>query len=806
MDIQNVALKLIVNIIPIISAIYIIVGIRLFTHKIGNKLNYFSFFMFASALYSFGYFLELNCTSFDTLLIVRNFEFLGSVFVPTFGILFIAEITRNKVTRKAIACLCLISVSLWLVFITNPLHSLIYKNVELNIIGGLGVVHTIKGPAFYSMMIYYAMLLIYSSIVLMKAYKKSKKNNRKKSYLFLLVSLQVPWLTILFIVLGFDTFIDPVPVTIITICILFGINEIQNDMFELQVNRWNSTFADIGEPAFLVDRSGQIVCSNNNANILFAKAEKSPESIIAYLDEYEAANKPVFFIVNDEAKWYTIKKNDFDTRREFTNYLFINITDRKQAEDALKESQNRLIAAQQMAHVGNWEIDIETKKIWASVEAFNIYGIEMISPILPLEFVQKCVFPEYRELLDKALVNLIAKNEKYNVEYKMKKANNQDERFIHSKALLVVDENGNARKVVGTIQDITERKNREEEISYLSYHDQLTGLYNRRFYEEELKRLDTERNLPLTIAMGDVNGLKLINDSFGHYMGDELLKKVAQVIKTGCRADDIIARLGGDEFVMILPKTSTIETEKMILRIKELLQVEKIGALDISVSFGFETKIKKDDSIDEIIKNTEDHMYRHKLYEGLSIRSKTIDLIMNTLYEKNNREMLHSKRVSALCEAIAIKLGMDKDDINQIRLAGLMHDIGKIGIDEKILNKPDKLNNEEWKEIQRHSEIGYRILSSVNEFSEIADYVLEHQERWDGNGYPRKLKGEEISLQARIIAVADAYDAMTTQRTYGNTLSEEEAIIEINKCSGIQFDPNIVKVFNEKVLNQAESA
>ncbi|MEI8215960.1 MAG: HD domain-containing phosphohydrolase [Eubacteriales bacterium] len=350
--------------------------------------------------------------------------------------------------------------------------------------------------------------------------------------------------------------------------------------------------------------------------------------------------------------------------------------------------------------------------------------------------------------------------------------------------------------------DITNQKKREEEIIYLSYHDQLTGLYNRRFYEEELMRLDKERNLPLTIVMGDVNGLKLINDSFGHQKGDELLKKVADIIKKGCRADDIVARLGGDEFVIILPKTDELETSKVIDRIKYLALNEKVDSVGVSISFGFETKNSEEENIQRIFKDAEDDLYRKKLYESTSMRSQTIDLIMSTLYEKNNREMLHSKRVSEICKSIATKMNLHKEIVNQIKTAGLMHDIGKIGIDENILNKKEKLNNSEIKEINKHSEIGYRILSSVNEFSEIADHILEHQERWDGTGYPKGLKGEEISMQGRIIAIADAYDAMTSQRTYGKILSEDEAISEIKRCAGFQFDPGIAKIFIEKVLKK----
>jgi len=352
------------------------------------------------------------------------------------------------------------------------------------------------------------------------------------------------------------------------------------------------------------------------------------------------------------------------------------------------------------------------------------------------------------------------------------------------------------------VTDVTENKIREAEIEFLSYHDQLTGVYNRRYFEYIIQRLDEQEYLPLTLVMADVNGLKLTNDAFGHKVGDLLLGKIANVLKRECRTDDIVARIGGDEFVILLPKTNDEEAKTVIDRINTAISSEKIDNLVLSISIGYAVKQEICDDINEIFKLAEDDMYRHKLSESSSMRSKTIDLIMNTLYEKNNREMLHSKRVSAMCEAIAIKMDFAKDDINQIRIAGLMHDIGKIGIDEKILDKPHKLNGDEWDEIRRHSEIGYRILSSVNEFSEIADFILEHHEKWDGSGYPKGIKGEEISLQARIITVADSYDAMISGRPYSAGLKQEEVIKEIKRCSGTQFDPCIAQIFIEKVLGK----
>lgn len=348
--------------------------------------------------------------------------------------------------------------------------------------------------------------------------------------------------------------------------------------------------------------------------------------------------------------------------------------------------------------------------------------------------------------------------------------------------------------------DITQRKQMENRLQYLSYHDQLTGLYNRRFFESDINLIDEEKNLPLTVVMADVNGLKLINDSFGHSVGDDLIKKAAEILKRGCRKEDIIVRLGGDEFIIFMPKIDIYEAEKFIKNIKTASAREKVNSVNISISFGYMTKKSKEENILEVLKKAEDYMYKKKLLESPSMRGKSINTIITTLHEKNKREEEHSYRVSKLCESMGRAIKLEDDEISELKTVGLLHDIGKIAIEENILNKSGKLTDEEWEEIKRHPEIGYRILSTVNEMSDMARYVLAHHERWDGRGYPKGLAGDDIPLQSRIITIADSYDAMVSERSYRGALTKEFAIGELKRGKGTQFDSRLVNVFIEEVL------
>lgn len=475
---------------------------------------------------------------------------------------------------------------------------------------------------------------------------------------------------------------------------------------------------------------------------------------------------------------------------------------KKKIEDALRENERLLQECQKVANIGSYVYDLTTM-IWSSsTELEKIFGIDQEYPHTFEGWIE-IIHPDWREKMRKYYHTVIEEKLRFDDEYRILRVKDRQERWVHGLGELEFDEQGNPVRLFGTIQDITKRKDTENEILHLSYRDVLTGLYNRRFYEEEIRRLNTERNLPISIIMADVNSLKFFNDAFGHQTGDELLQKAALAIKSACRADDIVARWGGDEFVVLLPRTDKEAVKGIVKRIKEFYSNQSVNDLSISISVGWSTKNSMDEDIVKVINHAEDFMYKHKIVENEGKRGNTITTIIRTLHEKNPKEEEHAKRVSEISEKIGTALELSEMEVSELKVVGLIHDIGKIAIEEGILNKPGVLTDQEMEEIRRHPDIGFRILSSSHEMLELADCILSHHERWDGKGYPRGLEGEEIPRTARIIALADSYDAMLSERPYRKTLSEETMIKEIHKKAGTQFDPEIARLFVEKVLNKA---
>lgn len=481
-----------------------------------------------------------------------------------------------------------------------------------------------------------------------------------------------------------------------------------------------------------------------------------------------------------------------------------DITDRKEAEETLRKSEERLQQSEEKYRLlveNSFEsiLVVQNGHFKFSNPMFAESSGYLQEELLIIPFVE-LIHPDDRELVTtNHRKRLNGEQIPRRYQFRMLRKDSSV-RWVEQNSILIQWEGNPA--TLTFLRDITDSKESEEEILYLSYHDQLTGLYNRRFYEIELKRLDTKRNLPITLVMADVNGLKLTNDAFGHIAGDKLIKRIGEILRKECRTDDIAARVGGDEFVLLLPKTSSAEAEKIVQRINVAINNTKIDHTILSVSFGWGTKNEMSEEITNVYTQAEDDMYRHKLSESTSMKNETIKLITKTLYEKNEIEQHHCERVSELCRNIGTALGLSSDEVNELAIAGLLHDIGNIAIDGKLLTEPGKLTQEEWIDIKRHPEIGYQILRSVNKFSHIAEFVLSHHERLDGSGYPRGLKDKEIPLQSKILFIAEAYDAMINDRIYKPACLPEVAIKELKANANLQFDAHIAQVFVEKVLKR----
>lgn len=353
--------------------------------------------------------------------------------------------------------------------------------------------------------------------------------------------------------------------------------------------------------------------------------------------------------------------------------------------------------------------------------------------------------------------------------------------------------------IVGSSRDISEERRIIENLKHTSFHDSLTGVYNRTFFEEQLHNVDTEGQLPLSLIIGDVNGLKLANDAFGHKEGDRLLKKVAEILRSSCSENDIIARMDGDEFAIIMPRTNEREATKISNRIKELSATGVPDPILPSIAMGLATKTDSSQTMDDIFKQTEDRMYKNKLSEGKSVRSSVINSLIKTLEERTHETEEHAQRMKALAVNLGRMLGISNTGLDELSLLAVLHDIGKIAIPDGILTKTGCLTREEWVIMRKHCEIGYRIAVSSPELVSIANGILCHHEHWDGKGYPQGLKGEEIPVTSRIINIVDAFDAMTNDRSYHKAVTKAEAVKELKRCSGTQFDPDIVKAFIDMI-------
>ena len=352
----------------------------------------------------------------------------------------------------------------------------------------------------------------------------------------------------------------------------------------------------------------------------------------------------------------------------------------------------------------------------------------------------------------------------------------------------------------GQIAATIERKNAENHLRFVSLHDALTKLYNRNYFEEEMKRLDRRRSGAVAIVVFDLDGLKMVNDTLGHEQGDRMLVVAAQSLRSAFRDGDVVARIGGDEFAALLEDAS----EELLGQIRERIrqstelanrqQPDEV-ALPISLSMGYALSVGSGTPMRELFRQADNSMYREKLNRGQSARNSIVQTVMNMLKARDFITENHSDRLQLLVTKLAERRGLSPERIADLCLLAQFHDIGKVGIPDRILMKPGLLNADEMAEMQKHCEIGHRISLALPELEAISEWILKHHEWWNGAGYPLGIAGAKIPLECRILAIADAYDAMTNDRPYRPAMSHQAAITELIHCAGTQFDPELVRLF-----------
>ncbi len=372
--------------------------------------------------------------------------------------------------------------------------------------------------------------------------------------------------------------------------------------------------------------------------------------------------------------------------------------------------------------------------------------------------------------------------------------------FLHMEILARALETKKNQYIL-TFLDFEKNQNEIQRINNMAYKDYLTGLYNRRYFDKFTDNIVIQKDLPFSVIFADVNGLKVINDAFGHMVGDMLLKKASAIMSDLCEPDYILARLGGDEFGILLANTSSEEAGKIVDKLKLACSDLRVNDISCSVSFGTATMEGKTQIIDDILNEAEDEMYNHKLLNEVMTSSTLIQSIFDEFCAKYPVEKAHAIRVSEHMKKMAQYYAYSERDIENMRLAGLYHDIGKIAIPDAILTKPGKLTAEEWDVVLTHPRRGYEILahSTLRVMNMAAIIALTHHEKWDGTGYPDGLKGSDIHIYGRITAIADVFDALGSERCYKKAWPLEDILAYFREERGKHFDPLLTDLFFENL-------
>ncbi len=582
------------------------------------------------------------------------------------------------------------------------------------------------------------------------------------------------------------------------------------------------TLNSIGDAVIATDVSGRILRMNPAAETLtgwtLGEAHQKPLETIFKLHDIANDNElknPVEWIINcnhtdgscrpmairarnGELRQISLTASPIqkqNSQKSGIVIVFRDITNEYRMREELRESEERFRNLAELLPVGLFETDRNLYLTFVNSEALRMF-----------QYTQE----ELRRGMN--VLDLLS------AESRMRAEVNRDKRFsgehipvveyncIKKDGTLfpvllyinpISDDSGQHIGLRGVLIDITKRKEMEDRLKDMSMNDALTNLHNRAFFEAEMQRLNNPEFHPLGIVVCDIDGLKLINETMGHRKGDELLKSTAQILRKAFSEEYVIARIGGDEFAVLMPGTQESVIESMCRQIQKETDLHNSWNKDlyISISVGYAVSSEIASEPSELFKIADHNMYRAKLHQSRSSRSDIIQALVKTLEARDYVADGHATRLQIHVGAMGHKLGLSDARQRDLNLLCRFHDLGKVGIPDRILLKKGPLTPEEFKEVKGHCEIGYRIALTVADLAPIADYILKHHECWDGSGYPLGLKGEEIPMESRILAIVDTYDAMTHDRPYQKALSLDEAMNIMKSKAGTHFDPYLVGVF-----------
>ncbi|MGM0364924.1 MAG: histidine kinase N-terminal 7TM domain-containing protein [Actinomycetota bacterium] len=846
-------------IIPMIMGIICILVFILYVYAYRPSFNYRILILLSSGAFIWlaSNTLELASKSMGQKIFFNQVSSFGIAIVPIAFFIFTLQYTGRsaKINPGKILLLSIIPAAGVVLDFTNAYHNLIVTNYELIATTELLLLRKDYGLFFWIWVSYIYILMFVSYFYLIRLLATSIKFYKRQAvFLLMILTLPIAANIAYFLNIGPVNYMDftPLSLTGSIIIMLLGITRLK--LGEIVPITRNALIENMRDGILVTDKKYRILDINPLAKEIIGIDRKQDvvglslnKTDIWPLIGPKTEIEKVFVEENKRIKKFyeldTFNYKDHTGEKTASIIMLRDITERKKTENFLKERYefSKLISNISANFAGtsfdiNKEFDSALKKItiFTGVDRGYLFLLEN-KKIDKLWEYRKNNLPasplleEIKSPQNWWLIEFLSGFEEIDIKdmFELENLSETEERFRkeiskNTKSLLILPlymgnkllgclgfetlrntkdwntEDKSLIRVAGNIFVNAIKSYRDQtRIQYLKFHDYQTGLYNRAYFEEELKRLDYKRYLPLSFFIIDINGLKLINDAFGFEYGNQVLKEVADLLRSVCRYGDILARWGGDEFAILFSSTSGTDALSIKQRIIREVEKTKDKKLQNSLALGIATKENPRQKIEDIIKEAEKRMDRQKLVQKKSISSSIISSLQRSLWEKSNETEEHAHRLEKLAVRLGRSIGLDSNQIDELVLLSSLHDIGKIAIPEDILEKNTKLSGKEWGKVKTHTQIGYRIAKSSKQLSHIANGILCHHEWWDGSGYPKGLKGTEIPITSRIISIIDAYDVMVNGRPYKKPVTKKEAMDELLRFSGIQFDPQLVKKFIE---------